>query len=398
MKVVYVGDICSISNQAGFLRVVGIAKAIALGGYDVHIASKENNLLSFAFDSPYIHLHIFEKKVKPNKLLLNRLIGAHKERLKLVDWLYNVKPDVIICFGTNFGNLRCLLKFSKRMNTPLILDVVEWYDGSHFPGGKFGFRNAIYTYSMRHLASKAHGVIAISDYLKKYFQSNNVHTIKIPPLFYGDLRPDQFREKDQCLHLCYAGTPGKKDSLFLMIKSIKKCADIVLRKICFHIVGLTNDDLAQIMNSNGLASYESGHAEIICYGRVDNAKAREIIAACDFTILLRDEKRYSKAGFPSKIAESLTLGTPVITNLTSDLKDILRDGDNSIIVLEANEAALSDAIFKAMLLDMPSLQKLKLKTKNSSADFFDFHRYAPLLESFIERIKMSHNKTSLLSL
>ena len=393
MKVVYVGDISSVLNQAGFLRVLGIAKAIALKGYDVHILSNENHLLNFGLESPSIHLHTFKNDSKPNKLLLSRLIESQKKRLKLIDWLYNTKPDVIICYGTSFSYLRCLLKFSQRMSTPLILDVVEWYDGSHLLGGKFGFRHAAFTYSMRKLAIKADGVIAISDYLKKYFQSKNVHTIKVPPLFSGDLRPTQFREKDRCLHLCYSGTPGKKDNLFIVTKIIKQCADAALRKICFHIVGLTSIDLTQIMNSHEVGSYESAHAEIICYGRVDNTKARKIISACDFTILLRDEKRYSKAGFPSKIAESLTLGTPVITNLTSDLKDILREGDNSIIVQGANDTALSDAIFKAMSLDIASLQKLKLKTKSKSADIFDYNRYAPLLERFIESLKKSNNKT-----
>ena len=46
-----------------------------------------------------------------------------------------------------------------------------------------------------------------------------------------------------------------------------------------------------------------------------------------------------------------------------------------------------------MSLDIASLQKLKLKTKSKSADIFDYNRYAPLLERFIESLKKSNNKT-----
>ena len=51
-----------------------------------------------------------------------------------------------------------------------------------------------------------------------------------------------------------------------------------------------------------------------------------------FDVLLRySDLRYTKAGFPTKVVESLASATPVITNITSDLEMYLKDGENSVI-------------------------------------------------------------------
>lgn len=70
-----------------------------------------------------------------------------------------------------------------------------------------------------------------------------------------------------------------------------------------------------------------------------NVKREQLINAImhsDFSILLRNsDEEFAKAGFPTKISESLFYGVPPITNISSDLNDYLIDKYNSIIVEDA---------------------------------------------------------------
>ena len=68
---------------------------------------------------------------------------------------------------------------------------------------------------------------------------------------------------------------------------------------------------------------------IRCMGRVPRPVVLQTLQETDFTVLIRDASlRYAKAGFPTKVVESLMSGTPVICNLSSDLDEYLVDGEN----------------------------------------------------------------------
>ena len=62
------------------------------------------------------------------------------------------------------------------------------------------------------------------------------------------------------------------------------------------------------------------------------------------------EQRYAKAGFPTKVVESLSRSTPVICNLTSDLKDYLTDGQDALIVDACSAEALKVQLERAIIM------------------------------------------------
>ena len=66
------------------------------------------------------------------------------------------------------------------------------------------------------------------------------------------------------------------------------------------------------------------------------------------TVLQRNPRaRFARAGFPSKVAESLLLGCPVMANLSSDLADYL-SASNSVILESERFSALVDGVKTAM--------------------------------------------------
>ena len=77
----------------------------------------------------------------------------------------------------------------------------------------------------------------------------------------------------------------------------------------------------------------------------------DLIKDADFVPLLRPQiVRYAQAGFPTKVPESLSLGTPIICNLTSDLGDFIRDESEGIICRDYSIDAFVEALENALTL------------------------------------------------
>ena len=153
-----------------------------------------------------------------------------------------------------------------------------------------------------------------------------------------------------------------------------------------HIVGVTalefkhsyGLDLLSILKIDGVVQF---------YGRVANIEAKRIVASCDFLVVLRKNERFVQAGFPSKVAESLCLGTPIMANLMSNLDEYLIEDENSIIVTDVSAVGFSMAIRHANQLKKEQyisiMQKKALDTGQLS---FAAQTYATAMDTFISEI------------
>ena len=101
---------------------------------------------------------------------------------------------------------------------------------------------------------------------------------------------------------------------------------------------------------------------------------------CDFSVLLRTENsRLAKAGFPTKISESLVHGVPVICNLSSDLNKYLVDGVNSIIVKGENPEDFTSSLLVASQKTREDLNQMRKKSRKSFEDNLDSSLFKEIL-------------------
>ena len=104
-----------------------------------------------------------------------------------------------------------------------------------------------------------------------------------------------------------------------------------------------------------------------------------------FSILLRPaEQRYAKAGFPTKVPESLSVGTPVICNFSSDLGDFLSDGINCIEVKNCNEEDMSEAVARILKLNESALKELSVNARKLAVEKFDYRLFVPEVRSILK--------------
>lgn len=76
----------------------------------------------------------------------------------------------------------------------------------------------------------------------------------------------------------------------------------------------------------------SFHKNVMFLRRVSQDLIPAYYKKADFMVLLRETNRKSMAGFPTKFAESMTVGVPVITNATSDLAKHVINGKTEFLV------------------------------------------------------------------
>ena len=143
------------------------------------------------------------------------------------------------------------------------------------------------------------------------------------------------------------------DNIPLVIKAISLIPQTERSKIQFLIYGL---DKSQIERSVSSEVFERAKNSLYIMGRRPNEEVVEAYSQVDFSIVLRNTLlRVNRAGFPSKVVESMQFGVPVICNYSSDLQEYLIHNENSIIVEDLDAVSLCKQL--QSLVHMPRMEK-----------------------------------------
>lgn len=359
-KVLYVGPFELPDRNAAAQRVVCIAKALRELGYEVAFLNQVTNFKGEGRIQRYFDFACYEF---PKGTLLSRLtcIGYIKAVLQ-----QQFSADIVIAYNYPAVALLQLLRFSKKKGIKCYADVTEWYR----PTGNLLYSLVKYLdteYRMKYLHKRMDGIIAISDYLYQYYAEKTM-SIQVPPII--DISDSKWKNKriDRKLTditntvFIYAGSPSaQKERLDLIIKSIESVSHS--RKVELHVVGLTQQQFERMYNMK----VESQTVNF--FGRLSHENTLNHIANADWSVIIRDDNRVVQAGFPTKLVESITCGTPIISNSFSNVLDYL-DESNSIITSISD---LTTSILSACEL------RLSIAT-----DVFDYHYYLESIAQLFE--------------
>lgn len=385
MKVLIVTYYRYPNGDAGAVRQHNLAKLYKRIGHDVTIIGMGFSRLNEMKIYEEIKYTSFRYS-NENRLSRVKNIIFFINNLKTFLSRENDSFDVIHIASTNPQILLWLKYYTRKRSILLIHDSVEWYSAN-----QFALRILSPSYIMKNIANKYlvdrnFKVIAISRFLQQYFDKKGVETIRIPIVFDTvDMSENQsFNNK---LVISYAGSPGKKDYLDVMLKGISALDKRHMEQIEFRIFGVDEKVIKRMFGLN-LSGYMKIQKSLKIFGRVSRDKVIESLRDSDFSVMLRDSNaRYAKAGFPTKIVESLSCGTPVITNISSDLGEYLTDLVNSIIVKECNSSSFSEAIKKALSLNTEMIKNMKMNAYNTSLTYFNIDLYQRDLKFLLNQKK-----------
>ncbi len=367
MKILYIGRFVLPDKDATANRVVSNAKLLRSIGHEVELAGWSDDVRK---DEQWVECSHFgfvcyEKyKEKNSSDKMRTFINAKPE----IELLKKTKYDIVIAYNFPAVALRKLNKYCAKHRIKCIGDVTEWYTNSN-KNPLFSIVRAYDSFlRMRVLHKKMDGLIVISKYLQDYYKKQK--TVLIPPLI--DITDEKWtkgsKSDEETVKFIYAGWPSKKkERLDLIVDAI--CSLRKKYNIRLDIYGITSQRYAEIYDVD-----ELNEKDIVFHGRVSHTEAVTALKNADFSLIIRDSSRKNNAGFPSKLAESVGCGTPVLVTDISNVKDFVGNGNNGFIVSQDN---LKNDIEFAIK------HRTDLKV---DANTFDYNGYAKQMIEFLSEL------------
>lgn len=349
--ILYVGGFQLPDKNAAALRVVANAKALRDLGFNVvflnaltDINDQETNNIKVI---KYYGFTCYEYKREPQRdylLSCKRIVSAIKKS----------NANIVIAYNHPAVALNKLRKYCQKNSIKCYADVTEWYIPPKGNPLFFLIKGFDSEFRMRYIHKRMDGVIAISEYLYQYYR-RKVKIVKIPPLV--DISDEKWSCKEKIshhgVHLIYAGSPSRqKEKLDMIVNTVEEVRGD--NDIYLDVVGVTEDQY----NKTYGVRYSGTRTKF--WGRVSNEEVIRMTIGGDWTVVLRDRNKVVQAGFPTKVSESISCGTPVIANRFSNIDEYL-DDCNSILLDSPNS-------FR------DTCRELKQK-KNIKRDIFDYRLY-----------------------
>lgn len=374
--ILYLGGFCLPNKNAAAQRVLANAKIFRELGYDVTlIGLSHNNTTSFLFEG----FQCVNLKYPSSFSSWIQMLCSIKQYER---YIINNKTKIVVAYNHPSIALFRLFKYCKKQGIKLLSDCTEWYE----PHGKIFFNivKGLDVYErMNKIHPKLDGIITISRYLDDFYLRRGVKTLLLPPLV--DKREakwiidKKFDNKDK-IKLLYAGSPGgTKDRIDMVIESL---AEIAKKGINFEfdIVGITQKQYENLY-AKELSQISSSFTKF--HGRLPHEQVIQMLLQADFQIFLREENLVTKAGFPTKFVETISSGTIVLTNASSNLKDFMLEGENSYELDITNKESLVNSLMIPM-----SLSKFEItqKCQRINSYTFDFRNYVEQTKLFIQSI------------
>lgn len=156
------------------------------------------------------------------------------------------------------------------------------------------------------------------------------------------------------------------------------------KAIALDVYGPSKDEI--IENIGGNSSLLS-HLDrtVILHGRIPQDQVSEIFFRSDYLIFVRPNRRSSDAGFPTKFAESMAVGTPVITNNTGDVGLYLRDSVNGFMLQDSSWESVARCFDRILDVDRDSYVQLRDAARKTAEHYFDYRVYMESVSTFFSK-------------
>ena len=371
-------------EDAGAIRQHATAKLIQELGYSVVVlgyGKATQNKLSEFDGVAYISF-------RPNSdNILVRMVYRAVSAARMFNYLKRNYKDVSLLLVTDTleSAFTKAKKFCKNKDVILIHDSVEWFSPEQFKNGEKAWSYRARDKINRIHVAKGWRVMAISSYLEEHFAKQCDKTVRIPVIM--DIDSIECRtEIDKTgnkIKFAYVGSPGKKDYLKNIIEGFELLSDNLLEKVEFHVVGVNEQQLISMCDVKE-TSLKKLSGVIIAHGRLPHKEAIEFVRDADFSLLVRDDSlRYAKAGFPTKIVESLACGTPPICNLSSDLGMYLNE-NNAVIADDHYPQSVQRALEKALAMSETEREKMRVEARKQAETSFDYKNHVSEMARLIK--------------
>ncbi|MGF0019633.1 glycosyltransferase [Sporofaciens sp. SGI.106] len=399
--ILYVGNFFYPDGNAAGKRVYGNVKVIEKCGYVPIIFCFKKNQTTYLeksiVDGVVTYTIPYSDGIK--RLNNRKPYNAFKSVYQEYSAQYEISAVIMYTTMGTFDLNRMIISYCRRQKTKTVYDFCDYFDVIQKDNlFKYYIKSRDLKVLKQSVLEQCDGIIAISSFLRD-FVYRECPKIIIPPLSVTRCEKKEIIRHPDSITISYASYVSDKNRPVAEWKDrIDLMVDIFHEiKIKYHhedfllkFIGFTEADLIDMLPFELKEEYRKKINElgeqIVFLGQCENKTAQNEIQNSDYTILLRDSKTSTNAGFPTKISESLSLGVPVITNLTSDIGYYVINNVNGIVVPgPASIEETIEIVDRTIKEGNKKSQKLRDETINQSPFFY--MDYVERMGSFLDEIR-----------
>lgn len=364
-------------------RARHFVKLICSCGYHVHViaptpsaAQDDETLSGFDYSIEYVNY-------KESVLTLCGIGTASPFCNALDSYLKGHKVSFVFSNRMPFASEH-ISSVARAYGLPYLLEQCEWFDPSSFKGGKI---NPYYRKSERQIRKTyfkiADGIVAISRLFENHYSS--LPTIRIPTIL--DTQQIKWSEGSstyKTTRLIFAGNIGGKKELLLPV--FEALAMLPNAKGVIHL-DLYGPNEQQVLDniSNRTDLWNRLNGVVSVHGRIPQQQIEDKLREADYSIFIRPKRRSSDAGFPTKLAESMSVGTPVITNDTGDV-GLYIDAVNGFLLPDCTSEPLFKVLRTLVSQDKEAARQMRLAARRKAEQEFDYRNYIESFQQFLKVI------------
>ncbi|ACF14469.1 glycosyl transferase group 1 [Chloroherpeton thalassium ATCC 35110] len=284
---------------------------------------------------------------------------AHNRTLEqnLPAIIEQTKPDFLYQRHSEF--IYATSKIAEKFGLPLILEVnnIEAWLKKNW-GGKLYFKNFLRRAEALQF-HKADALMVVSEVLKQdlirwfdlpeekiHVNPNGVDvdafSDRIDTAAFFQTLSDELKKRWRGKLLCgFVGTFGEWHGVEVLAKSVKR---VVAKNPSIHFVliggGKLRKTVDEILETDGVSDY------VTLLGSVSHELVPKYLSLCDVLLSPHVDNVDGTPffGSPTKLFEYMGLGKAIVASGVGQIKDILRDGENGLLIPPKDENALAERI------------------------------------------------------
>lgn len=330
--------------------------------------------------------------VRPSSTL-GALVDTLKGIIRCIYLLINRNsnsPDVLVVYTPIFIKFILPMLLARFLHVPLVVESCE-IPSQAIDRLELGnirrWVNSGESLMERLIPKFAVGVLAISHGIMNYYKQQGLAhdaayllPVLIDAEHYENCTTTPIKELVGQRFLLNSGSFNEKDGLQYLVSAVARVVkDFPDIKLVF--TGSSNKQIQEkVLNMAG----KDGHRWIYFTGFI----ARDELIWCyknaQGLLSCRSNSGYANYGFPTKLAEYLASGIPVVATTVGDVERYLKNEESAFLAAPENIDSISQAIRR--LLDAPEHAKnVGRRGAQVARQVFDYQNYIVDLASFIQR-------------
>ncbi len=305
------------------------------------------------------------------------------------------KLDAVICYNHPAVSQWRIAKLARKHQAFAIADCTEWYARRHWSSLSGAVKNLDVALRMRYINPRMDGLITTSPFISDFYRQHGMPIVEIPTLMAPEVAAQvpAIDRSDGITRLFFAGTgfdkttvaessDGLKDRLDWVFEVLHK-AKMLGAKFHMDLFGVDRRKYLELVPEQA-GILDSMEGDLTFHGRQPRETLLKVLPQAAFSIFFRKSTRTNLAGFPSKLAESISYGTPVITNPLPSSCQFMTEArvGHLIELLDLDQAA--EKIVK--ILDQSDAEINAMKAYCYSSDIFHYRSFIPSIFKWLSSL------------